>query len=75
MSMVMQTALAVMLHRLGAGDDIPIGSALAGRVDESLRDLVGLFVNSWILRVRFAPGQSVADVLARVGNVKLLECP
>ncbi|MGS2808887.1 amino acid adenylation domain-containing protein [Nocardia sp. MW-W600-9] len=71
MSMVMQTALAVMLHRLGAGDDIPIGSALAGRVDESLRDLVGLFVNSWILRVRFAPGQSVADVLARVRDKAL----
>ncbi|WP_068277177.1 amino acid adenylation domain-containing protein [Aldersonia kunmingensis] len=69
--MVVHAVLAVLLARLGGGDDITIGTAVAGRGEESLDDLVGMFVNTLALRTIVDPGVSFREFLAAVRSTDL----
>ncbi|WP_425270387.1 amino acid adenylation domain-containing protein, partial [Gordonia alkanivorans] len=69
--MVVHAALAVLLSRLSATDDIAVATPIAGRGQQALEPLVGMFVNTLVLRTSVAPRGRFADLLDDVRSVDL----
>ncbi|MFD4354982.1 amino acid adenylation domain-containing protein [Nocardia sp. NPDC058518] len=61
--MVVHAALAVLLGRLSGTSDIAIGTAVAGRGERALDDLVGMFVNTLTLRTTLDPAGSFDEAV------------
>ncbi|WP_190140024.1 non-ribosomal peptide synthetase, partial [Streptomyces longispororuber] len=70
-SIVLEAALAVLLHGLSGEDDLTIGSPIANRTDENLTDMVGFFVNTWVLRARLGGGSTFAELVDQVRTKSL----
>ncbi|MFD0414018.1 amino acid adenylation domain-containing protein [Streptomyces sp. NPDC127108] len=68
---VFQAALSALLTGLGAGTDIPLGVSVAGRADESLNDLVGMFINSLVLRGDTGGDPTFRELLGRLRETDL----
>ena len=62
---VYQAVLAVVLHKLGGGTDIAIGSPVASRVDVSTANLAGPCANVVVLRTSLSGDPSLRTTIAR----------
>lgn len=71
MLMVLHATVAVLLHRLGAGDDIVVGTPVAGRAETALNELIGFFVNTVVLRADLLGNPSFEELLTRVRDTDL----
>ncbi|MGW0172669.1 amino acid adenylation domain-containing protein [Rhodococcus sp. NPDC003322] len=71
MFMLVQAAVAVLLHKSGAGVDIPLGTPVSGRADSRLEDLVGFFLNTLVLRTDLAGDPTIAELLDRIRDTDL----
>lgn len=69
--MTLHAGLAALLTRLGAGDDIPIGTPVAGRSDSALEDLIGFFVNTVVLRTDTSGDPAFSELVNRVRRANI----
>ncbi|MFB7293632.1 amino acid adenylation domain-containing protein [Actinacidiphila glaucinigra] len=64
--MVVQAAVAAMLSKLGAGEDLPLGTPVGGRTDDGLEQLIGLFVNTVVIRNNLSGDPTFGELVDRV---------
>ncbi|MFJ9030554.1 amino acid adenylation domain-containing protein [Streptomyces sp. NPDC102274] len=68
--MVVHAGLAALLTRLGAGTDIPVGTAVSDRADARWDEIVGFFVNTLVLRTDTSDPSGTVTFRQLLGRVR-----
>lgn len=66
LSMTLLAAFSILLHRLAGQNDILVGMPTVRRNRPELEKMIGMFVNTVVVRTRFTGPVSFLDVLAQV---------
>lgn len=69
--MTLLAGFSVLLSRISGEDDILLGSPTAGRTRLETEDLIGLFLNTLVLRVDLSGSPTFGELLRRVRQVAL----
>ncbi len=69
--MVLLAGFKVLLGRLAGEPDVAVGSPIAGRNRPEIEGLIGMFLNTLVLRTDLAGDPSFAELLARVRETAL----
>jgi amino acid adenylation domain-containing protein len=69
--MTLLSGWGLLLSRLSGQTDVVIGTPVAGRQRREIENLIGCFVNTLALRLRFDEQPSVASLLAQVKDTTL----
>ncbi|MFL5383527.1 MAG: amino acid adenylation domain-containing protein, partial [Longimicrobiaceae bacterium] len=69
--MLLLGAFQLLLGRYAGSDDVVVGSTVAGRTRREVEPLIGLFMNTLVLRTDLSGDPSFREVLRRVREVTL----
>ncbi len=70
-NMLLSAVWAILLARLSGADDVTIGMPVANRRPAVTEKIVGLFLNTIVLRLRMRPMESLGDILDQVRRVTI----
>ncbi|WP_110471408.1 non-ribosomal peptide synthase/polyketide synthase [Williamsia limnetica] len=68
---VVHALIVTLLRRMAADDDISVGTPVGGRGDDALDQLVGMFVNTVVLRTPVSKSDTFSDLITRLQAVTL----
>ncbi|WP_245816153.1 non-ribosomal peptide synthase/polyketide synthase [Rhodococcus maanshanensis] len=71
MFMVIHSAFAVLMSRMSGSTDIAIGTPVAGRGEQVLDELIGMFVNTVVLRTQVSSGSTFEELLGQARSKDL----
>ena len=69
--MVLLAAFDVLLHRYSGSEDIVVGTPVEGRTERALERLVGMFINTLVMRTDLGGDPAFSELLQRVRTVTL----
>ncbi|MCY1023460.1 non-ribosomal peptide synthase/polyketide synthase [Pyxidicoccus sp. MSG2] len=69
--MVLLAAFQALLRRYSGQEDVVVGSPIAGRRHAETEGLIGVFINTLVLRARFTPELTFRQLLAQVRDTTL----